>query len=222
MTTNATASRASVLTTYASAPVVAETTVAADLLHALQVVAQGAGKVLCREVHGLARLEVLTTIKEEFRDLELQRVLDDGHDALDLVVGDLTSALREVHLSLLAHHDGEAAAQTRDRSQSERKVAGAVHVRVENTQDVLKLLGLNLDFRLQVAQGNGGRGVVVSIQWLSRSRAGVGTVQRVQLWKKRVRSEARRERPRAWGQERLRADATYHRGEEPLLLGPAV
>ena len=181
MTTNATASRASVLTTYASAPVVAETTVAADLLHALQVVAQGAGKVLCREVHGLARLEVLTTIKEEFRDLELQRVLDDGHDALDLVVGDLTSALRKVHLSLLANHDGEAAAQTRDRSQREREVACAVHVRVENTQDVLKLLGLNLDFRLQVAQGNGGRGVVVSIQWLSRSRAGVGMVQRVQL-----------------------------------------
>ena len=156
MTTDTTASRASVLATHASAPVVAEATVAADLLHALEVVTQRAGEVLCREVHGLARLEVLATVKEEFRDLELQRVLDDGHDALDLVVGDLTSALREVHLGLLADHDGKAAAHTRDRGQGEREVAGAVHVRVKDTQDVLELLRLNLDLRLRDAQERAG------------------------------------------------------------------
>lgn len=46
-----------------------------------------------------------------------------------------------VNLSLLAHHVGEAAADTLDRAQGVLDALGTVNVGVEDTQDVLEVWG---------------------------------------------------------------------------------
>ncbi|KAJ8574570.1 hypothetical protein ON010_g4644 [Phytophthora cinnamomi] len=128
-----------VLAAHLEAPPVTQTTVSVDLLEALVVLAPLALQVVGHDLRVLARLEVLLSVQEPHGDLELQRVLDDGHDALDLVVGQLAGALGDVHLGLLADHDGEAAAHTLDGGQSDPHLAATINVGVENTENVLEV-----------------------------------------------------------------------------------
>merc|ERR1719337_7687 len=71
---------------------------------------------------------------------ELEGVLDHSDDLVDLLGGELTSALLEVDLSLLAHHVGEAAADTLDGGDGEGHLVTPIDVGVQNTQNVLELV----------------------------------------------------------------------------------
>jgi len=78
-----------VLTTYADAPVVAKTAVVADLLEPLEVLAQLGREVVGEGLHRLAGLPLALPVQEPLGDLELLRALDDGHQLLNLVLGEL-------------------------------------------------------------------------------------------------------------------------------------
>lgn len=82
--------RLGVLTTHAETPVVAETTVSADLLQALQVVTQLRVDAVGQDLRVLAVHDVALPVEEPAGDLVLGRVLDDGDDSLELFGGEFT------------------------------------------------------------------------------------------------------------------------------------
>lgn len=69
-------------------------------------------------------------------------------DSLELLLSDLTSALVQVDLRLLADEVGEATADTANLAQGIHHLAGAVHVGVQHTQQALEVSILN-DQRLK-------------------------------------------------------------------------
>merc|ERR1711974_74639 len=130
------------LSAHLDAPVVTKTTVGSDLLQALDVLAQGHVEVVGKQLRVLAGLDVLLSVQEPVGDLELARVLDDGHGTLDLLVGELASTLVEVDIGLLADEVGKATANTLDGGEGEHHLVLAINVGVENTQNVLEFLVL--------------------------------------------------------------------------------
>jgi hypothetical protein len=94
--TNTTTGGLGVLATDTEAPVVAETTVRADLLEALEVVTELLVDLVGEDVRVLAVDEVALTVKEPGGDLELGGVLHDGDNALKLVRVQLAGTLVEV------------------------------------------------------------------------------------------------------------------------------
>lgn len=84
-----------VLTTDTEAPVVAETTVGADLLEALKIVTELRVNTVGEDLRVLAVDNVALSVQEPARDLVLGRVLDDGDDTLELFGGELTGTVRE-------------------------------------------------------------------------------------------------------------------------------
>ena len=81
------------LTTDAQTPEVTETTMVADLLKTLKILAHLVVESVGQDLRVLTVLDVLLTIEEPFRDLVLQRVLDNVDQALKLVVGKFTGAV---------------------------------------------------------------------------------------------------------------------------------
>src|SRR5690242_16514540 len=68
----------------------------------------------------------------------LQRVLDDGDNALKLLRGEVTSALGQINIGLLADQVGVAAADTLDLGQGVHDLLLSIDVRVQQTDDVLE------------------------------------------------------------------------------------
>lgn len=68
----------------------------------------------------------------------LQRVLDDGDDALKLLRGEVTGALGQIDIGLLAHQVGVAATDTLDLGQGVHDLLLAIDVCVQQTDDVLE------------------------------------------------------------------------------------
>ena len=128
-----------VLTAHLEAPPMTETTVSVNLLETLVVFAPLALQVVGHNLRVFARLKVLLSVEEPHGDLELHRVLDNSNHALNLVVRELARTLRDVHLGLLAHHDGESATHALDRGQRDPHLATAIDVGVEDTQNVLEV-----------------------------------------------------------------------------------
>ena len=91
-----------VLTTDTDAPGVTETTVNTDLLQALEVLTHFVVKTVGQNLGELSVLEILLPVEEPIGDLVLTGVLHNGHDTLDLLVGELTSPLEGVDVGLLA------------------------------------------------------------------------------------------------------------------------
>ena len=115
----------------------------ADLLHALNVVAELCVEALGEDLGVFAGLEVLLPVKEPEGDHEFLGVLDDADDLLDLIGGELSGALVDVNLGLLADEVGETAAETADLGEGEDDVPLSLNVGVEDTEDVLELLSLH-------------------------------------------------------------------------------
>ena len=131
------------LSSDAYAPPVAKTTVGPNLLHPLDVVTELRIEVLSEDLRVLAGLEVFLPIQEPERDLKLARVLDNGHELLNLVSCEFTGALVHVDLSLLADEVGESASKALDLGEAEDDITLTLNVSVENTQDVLKFSSLH-------------------------------------------------------------------------------
>jgi hypothetical protein len=112
--TDTTTSGLGVLATDAETPVVTETTVRADLLEALKVVTELLVDLVRENVGVLAVDKVTLPVKEPSRDLELSGVLEDGDDTLKLVRVELSGALGEVNVGLLADNVGVTTTNTLD------------------------------------------------------------------------------------------------------------
>lgn len=90
-TASMTTSSLGVLTTNLEAPGVTETTMDADLLHALKVLTELVVEIVGEELTVASILDVLLTIEEVIRDLVLAGVLHDGDNTLEVSLVDLTS-----------------------------------------------------------------------------------------------------------------------------------
>ena len=147
------------LATDAEAPVVSQTTVSADLLETLQVVTELAVDAVGEDLGVLAVDNVALSVEEPGGDLvcnrssaqvlcangnvphTLQGVLDDGNDTLELFGGQVTSALGEVDIGLLADQVGVAATDTLDLGQGVHDLLLAIDVCVQQTDDILEAGG---------------------------------------------------------------------------------
>jgi hypothetical protein len=83
-----------VLATDAEAPVVTETTVGTDLFEALEVITELRVDTVGQNLRVFAVHNVLLSVQEPRRDLELRRVLDDRDDPLQLVRVEVTRAAK--------------------------------------------------------------------------------------------------------------------------------
>ena len=143
------------LTTDTEAPVVTETTMSTDLLQALEIVTELAVDTVGQNLAILAVDDITLPVEEPARNLvcevsdrdtsfaqsdehTLERVLDDGNNALKLFGGEITSALAEIDIGLLADQVGVAAANTLDLGQGVHDLLLAIDVRVQQTDDVLE------------------------------------------------------------------------------------
>jgi len=114
-----------------------------DLLHSFQVVSQLGIQVVGDDLSVLAVLVVLLVVQEPGGDVELQWLSDDELDGLELLLGDLTCALVEVDLSLLADEVGESSANTSNLAQGVHHLTSAVNVGVQHTQQTLEIVIFN-------------------------------------------------------------------------------
>jgi len=80
----------------------------------------------------------------------LQRVLEDGDDALKLFRGEITGALAKVDIGLLADQIGVAATNTLDLGQGVHDLLLAIDVGVEQTDDVLEAVDVSATFAKNV------------------------------------------------------------------------
>lgn len=80
----------------------------------------------------------------------LQRVLEDSDDALKLFRGEVTSALAEIDIGLLADQVGVAATDTLDLGQGVHDLLLAIDVGVEQTDDVLEAVDVSAMFARSV------------------------------------------------------------------------
>lgn len=87
------------LSTDTESPVVAETTVGADLLEALKIVTELGVDAVGEDLVVLAVNDIALSVEEPRWDLVLGWVLDDGDDALELFGGKLTGTTGEEELA---------------------------------------------------------------------------------------------------------------------------
>ena len=140
------------LTADAQATGVADTTVSADLLEALQIVAQLDVDGVGQDVLGLAGLGVALTVQEPDGDLELGGVGQDLGDALGLIDGQGTGAALDVDTGLLDDQVGQTDTDTLDGAEGEGDLALTIDVGVQETHDVLEL---------SLLHGNGAHDVMI-------------------------------------------------------------
>ncbi len=123
-------------------PVVSETSVLSDLLHALDVLSDLGFEQVGGGVEVATVTVVVSTVDEPFGDAEGDRVGDDLLDLLPGLLADLAGARVEVDLGDLADEVGESGADTSDRGQGECNLAFAFQVGVQNSDDVFELGGV--------------------------------------------------------------------------------
>jgi len=80
------------LTTDTNTPEVSETPVAADLLQPLEIVTEFRVDIVGQDLTVLAVHNILLSVQEPERNLELRGVLHDVHDSFELVRVEVTSA----------------------------------------------------------------------------------------------------------------------------------
>lgn len=91
-----------VLATDTETPVVAKTTVSADLLQALQIITQLGVDTVGQNLRVLAVDNVALSVEEPGGDLVLGRVLDNGDNSLKLFGGKFTGTIESTIISTLA------------------------------------------------------------------------------------------------------------------------
>lgn len=136
---SAAASSLGVLTTDTETPVVTQTTVGADLLQALKILTELAVQTVGQNLGVLAIDDIALSVEEPGGDLVLGGVLEDGDDTLEFFGGELTSALAQINIGLLANQVGVTTADTLDLGQGVHDLLLAVNIGVEQTQDVLEV-----------------------------------------------------------------------------------
>jgi hypothetical protein len=126
-----------VLTSDTQTPEVTNTTVGSDLFQSLQVISQLRLQVVGQDVVVLTVNNVFLSVQEPSWDLVLGWVLQDGNDTLKLFLGQLTSTLGEIDISLLTDQVGVTTTDTTDGGQSVLNFDLTVNVSVEQTREML-------------------------------------------------------------------------------------
>lgn len=133
----------------------AETAVGANLLEALEIVTELGVDAVGEDLGVLAVDDVALPVEEPGGDLvcggsvlklllpvkrirTLEGVLDDGDNALKLLRGEVTGALAQINIGLLADQVGVAATDTLDLGQGVHDLLLAIDVCVQQTDDVLE------------------------------------------------------------------------------------
>ena len=129
-----------VLTLDLGAPEVTDTSVLTDLLQSLNIRAGGTNQDVDNVVRRFAGDDILLSIDEPLRHLELLGVVDDGDELLDLFVGKSTSSSGYINFGLLADGVGESSTNTGDLAQSVHDLSLTINVGIEHTQNVLELV----------------------------------------------------------------------------------
>lgn len=120
-------------------PVVANTSMGANLLQSLNIATDGANKVVDNKLGSLAGNNVLLSVQEIVGNLELLGVVDDGNQLLNLFVGQSTSTAININFGLLADDVGESLAHTGDLGHGEHDLPLSLNIGVQHTKNVLKL-----------------------------------------------------------------------------------
>ena len=136
-------SRAGVLSPDTNAPPVTQTAVSPNLLKPLNIISQLGIEILSKDLGVLSCLEILLTVEEPKRDLELTGVLDNGDEFLDFIGCKLSGALVDINFGLFADEVGETASETLDFCKTKHNVTFSFNVGVENTENVLELRSLH-------------------------------------------------------------------------------
>lgn len=121
------------LTSDLETPEVSDTSVGSDLLQSLQVVSQLRLQVVGQDVIVLTVNLVLLSVQEPSWDLVLGWVLHDGHNSLQLFLGQLTSTLVQVDIGLLANQVRVSSADTSDLGQGVHDLDSTIDVGVQQT-----------------------------------------------------------------------------------------
>ena len=111
-----------------------------NFLQSLEIITELRVDTVGENLVVLAVDNVLLSVQEPCRDLELGGVLDDGNDALQFVRVEFTSTLVEVDVGLFADQVGVSATNTLDLGQCIHDFAFTVNIGVEETENVLELL----------------------------------------------------------------------------------
>jgi hypothetical protein len=125
-----------VLSTDLDTPIVTETSVGTDLLKTLDILTELVVETVGKELGELTICDVLLSVKEPVGDLVLARVLDNGDDLVNLLLGQLSGALGNIDISLLASKGGESTANTLDGAEGNGDALTAINVRVQHTKNV--------------------------------------------------------------------------------------
>ena len=122
-------------------PEVTQTSMVADLLHALKILSESSIDDVGVDLGPASVLDAALSVEEPLGDAVLGGLGEDVTDLVDLIDLEVAGASVDVDLSDLADEGGESSADTLDDAQSEWNFVLAVHVRVHHTQKVLELAG---------------------------------------------------------------------------------
>ena len=163
-----------VLSTDTESVVMPQTSVALDLLQALEILTELGVDTVSKDLGVLAIDDVALPVKEPSWDLVLCWVLDDGDDSLELFGGKFTGTivekainqswcfhtmsessweylpLVEINIGLLADQVGVASSDTLDLGQGVHDLLFTLNVGVEETKDELKVRLLAAHERLYI------------------------------------------------------------------------
>ena len=127
------------LTSDLKEPMMSETSVLSDLLHAFNVFSDLGFKQVRRGVEVVSISIVISSVDEPLRDSEGDRIGDDLLDLLPGLLTDLTGSRVEVDLGYLADEVGESRSDSSDRGYRVGDFALSLKVGVQDSDDVFEL-----------------------------------------------------------------------------------
>lgn len=122
-----------------SPPIMSQAAVSANLFKTFQIFAKLVVQSVWSYLRIFAILDVLLSIQKPIGYFVLTRIGYDGHDAVDLFLGQLTGSLVCVNVSLAQAYKRITSTNTFDGRKSKRYFDSTVNVCVKNTKNVLKL-----------------------------------------------------------------------------------
>ena len=116
-----------------------KTAVGADLLQPLEVFTELIVQCIGQNMGSFTIFVVAVSVDEPIGNLELAWVVDDRHQLLQLFWAEFSGSPVDVDVCLFADQHSESAADTFDDRQGKRHLNSAVHIRIENTNNLLEI-----------------------------------------------------------------------------------
>jgi len=117
-----------------------KTSVDSDLFQSLNIVSElsieGVGEGLSR----LSISNILLSVEQPLRDLELLGVRQDGNNLVDFSVGEFSGSLVKINIGLLQQNVGESTSDTLDGGKGVHDLVSSIDVSVRNTKNVLEVV----------------------------------------------------------------------------------